>query len=414
MEFTTRSNRTYYYDPISNRLSTKQDMDDFDMPTTFELSDEYDFTEMGMFTIEVTQQCNLRCKYCCYSGEYSKRRQHNVAEISMEDLKSCIEFITRHCGDIPKIFVCFYGGEALLCKDKIEWFIQNLKDKLPYNEMEFSISTNGLLLSESVMDWICEEDDIYLTITIDGSKAMHDKNRVTSSGQGSFESIYGNLKLFSEKYPTLYKDRVRFISTVKSIEDLIPLNKFWMEDRLLKSNRPQHISSIIPNFEKGESVSTDKEKFERVYELGMSCIREGKENILTDEIYNLIKPIKWRSYKRYESVNKITTCINSPSMCFISATGDLFACERFCTDFKIGTLKNGIDRSLCENINKQYLQRKNTYCSKCWARRLCRRCPMGLNYTDIQFSWYCDNEKMQIRLALRYFCEILEYRRGII
>ena len=388
-------------------------MGDISLSTQFELSNEYDYSQIGIYTIEITQQCNLRCKYCCYSGEYHNRRKHNSSDISWETLEQCITFIYEHCGNVPKIFVCFYGGEALLQRHKIEWVITELRNKLPYKSFEFTISTNGLLLNESTIDWICRTPNLNVTITIDGDKIMHDKNRVNASGEGSFNKIMENLKLFKDKNPELYKQRIKFISTVKSIQDLIPLNNFWINNDLLRENRPQHISSIIPNFEKGDTVSIDKTKFRQVYDIALNHIRNGVENILTDELYNLVKTVKNRNYQPLQNIHFFSSCINKPDSCFISSKGKLFVCERFCYDFNIGDIETGINSNLCDAINRQYIYRKNKYCGKCWAQRLCRRCAIGLNFDENHFLQYCENEKMQIELALKYFCELLEFKHHI-
>ena len=413
MEIRTESNRTYSYNPISNKLSTNLDMGDISLSTQFELDNEYDFSQIGIYTIEITQQCNLRCKYCCYSGEYHNRRKHNGYDISWETLEQCITFICEHCGNVPKIFVCFYGGEALLQKNKIEWTIAELTNKLSHKTFEFTISSNGLLLNESTIDWICRTPNLNITITIDGDKIMHDKNRVNASGEGSFNKIMKNLRLFKDKNPELYKERIKYISTVNSIKDLIPLNDFWMNNDLLRGNRPQHISSIIPNFEKGDTVSIDKTKFRQVYDIALNYIRNGVENILTNELYNLIKTVKNRNYQPLQDILTFSTCINKPDSCFISSKGKLFVCERFCNDFNIGYIETGIKKKLCKTINDKYIYRKNKYCGKCWAQRLCRRCAIGLNFDENQFLQYCENEKMQIELALKYFCELLEFKHHI-
>lgn len=388
-------------------------MGDIALSTQFELSNEYDYSQIGIYTIEITQQCNLRCKYCCYSGEYHNRRKHNSSDISWETLEQCITFICKHCGNVPNIFVCFYGGEALLQRHKIEWTIEELTNKLSHKSFEFTISTNGLLLNESTIDWICKTPNLNVTITIDGDKIMHDKNRVNASGEGSFNTIMKNLRLFKNKNPELYKQRIRFISTIKSIKDLIPLNNFWINNDLLRDNRPQHISSIIPNFKKGDSVSTDKATFTQVYDTGLTHIQNGNEDILTDELYKLIKVVKRRNYQPLEKNQTLTTCINKPDSCFISSNGDIYVCERFCNDFKIGKIGTGINQMLCNSINEKYIHRKNKYCGKCWAQRLCRRCAIGLNFDENQFLQYCENEKMQIELALKYFCELLEFKHYI-
>ena len=410
----TNSNRIYSYSPSTNRiLPNAHEGEEIDY-VHFGISDEFNFSRIGMYTIEITQECNLRCKYCCYSGAYANRRKHNGSTISYQNLERCVEFIKAHTpDDVPVVYVSFYGGEALLCRDKIKWLMSELSSRCGDRNFEFSISTNGLLLDEDTVDWICHTPNLYLSITIDGDRVMHDKNRVTSNEHGSYDIIIDNLRLFKRKYPDLFVNRIRFLSTLKSITDLIPLNDFWMSSDLLRENRPQHISTIIPNFEKGEHPSVDKRKFENVYEVALSHLKSGKDDILTDELRNLTKVIKRRSYRPLESVTTLQTCINVPESCFVSSDGKLYVCERFCTQYSIGNLETGIDKELSREICMAYIARKNHICSNCWARRICRKCPIGLNFTESQYKEYCECEKMQLQLALKYFCEVLEYERGI-
>lgn len=46
---------------------------------------------MRIMTLQVTQNCNLRCKYCVYSGSYSNR-VHSNKRMSFETAKSAIDF----------------------------------------------------------------------------------------------------------------------------------------------------------------------------------------------------------------------------------------------------------------------------------------------------------------------------------
>lgn len=411
----SRSGRDYFYDTSSNRLMTRLDDEHSFTPIHYEAGDEYIFTRIGMFTIEITQECNLRCSYCCYSGEYSNRRKHNHTVLSMENMERCVDFICRHSAiEVPVIYVAFYGGEALLRLDKIEWIIRELSQRSRERTYEFSISTNGTLLKPEIIDEICSIENLFVTITIDGDKEYHDRSRMTSSGNGTFDAIMSNLKDFKKRYPIAFRERVKFISTIKSIQDLIPLNDFWMSSDILQKNRPQHIASIIPNFNKGDTVSMDRIKFERIYDKGIEYIRKGNQNILTDEFFNLINTVRRREYTVEPDTLQLLTCINIPNSCFISSDGNLYVCERFCTQYKLGSVAEGFDENKCKELNQKYIHLKNKFCSECWARRLCRRCAMNLNYTEEQILQYCKNERMQIELALKYYCELKEFKHGLL
>ena len=252
MRIVTRSGRKYNYSPVTNKITLWENnslCEDMSIVSYTETMD-YSYDKLSMFTIEITQQCNLRCKYCIYSGKYENRRPHNEQSFPSDAIPSLINFIASHADkSAPVITICFYGGEALLQKDKIQKIIAEL-DSLNFT-FEFTISSNGVLLSEETIDWICSEPNLKVTITIDGDKLIHDANRIFPSGKGSFDVVMKNLRRFKERFPREYEERVQFLSTVESITYLPELSTFWAQHPLLASHRPVHISTILPNFSKG-------------------------------------------------------------------------------------------------------------------------------------------------------------------
>ena len=413
LEFETRQGNKYYYTSINNRIypgRAPQNINTTDVE--YVVSESYLLKKISTFTIEVTQKCNLRCKYCCYSGNYDNRRSHANVELSEKDLIKCVEFIGENMDlESPYITICFYGGEALLSRRKIEQIINLLRINHPNVEFVFSISSNGLLLNKHNIEWICNTPNLKVVITIDGDKVMHDKNRITRSGHGSFDVIMQNLNTFNELYPELYSQKVEFISTVRSIKDVIELNKFWMNNELLNKSVPKHISSLIPNFSKGERISLDDMPFNCFFQAAFNSYINNEDNVLTNELRRFTNIIKHRPLVSIPSQQRFITCLHEPYSCFITAKGLLYVCERMCQEHFVGDLGHGIEESKCMQLNKTFVERKNKYCSTCWAKRLCRICATKLNNNDDEFIQYCNVEKIQLKLELQYFCEILEYNK---
>lgn len=414
IEFETKSGNKYYYASINNHIypgSVPKYLETTNVE--FMVAESYLFNKISTFTIEVTQECNLRCKYCCYSGDYDDRRSHASVELSEENLIKCVKFIGENMDlESPYITICFYGGEALLSRRKIEQIINLLQTNHPNVEFVFSISSNGLLLNKHNIEWICNTPNLKVVITIDGDKVMHDKNRITRGGHGSYDIIMQNLNTFRELYPDLYLQKVEFISTVKSIKDLIELNKFWMNNELLNRSVPKHISSLIPNFSKGERISLDNTPFNCFFQAAFNSYRNNEDNVLTNELRRFTNIIKHRPLVSIPSQQRFITCLHEPYSCFITAKGQLYVCERMCQEHYIGDLEHGIVQSKCVNLNNIFVERKNKYCSNCWAKRLCRICATKLNNSEEQFIQYCNSERIQLKLALQYFCEILEYEKS--
>lgn len=68
---------------------------------------------LNTIILQVTQNCNLRCQYCVYSGSYINR-VHNNKRMSVEVAKQAIDFLVKHSENSKEISIGFYGGEPLL------------------------------------------------------------------------------------------------------------------------------------------------------------------------------------------------------------------------------------------------------------------------------------------------------------
>lgn len=414
MLFKTRSGRKYSYSPLTNKIKLWENnslCEDMSMVSYREATD-YSYDKISMFTIEMKQQCNLRCKYCIYSGDYESRRSHNELAISDAVIRRLINFIATHADkSAPVITVCFYGGESLLQLKKILKIIAELN---PFNlSFEYTISSNGVLLTEETIERICSVPNLKVTITIDGDKLIHDANRVFPSGKGSFDIVMKNLKKFKDLHPLEYDNRVQFLSTVDSILRLHDLSIFWEQNQILCNHRPVHISSIIPNFHKRDlrdETSLLKNQIV-IYEEALPLLLKGEENILTDELKRLIGIIDHRDFFELPKQQRFITCCHNPYSCFITSSGQLYICEKFNEDFSVGTLETGFDEDALRNINKLFTKRKNSHCSKCWAKRMCRICATNINHSLTEFEWYCNQERQKLQLALKYYCEIQEYKQ---
>lgn len=409
--FSTSSGRQLWYDVLNNRIDiwTSEKNKKVTPVVYFNAPIKIDTDKITMFTIEMTQQCNLRCTYCCYSGNYRDRRPHNAKEISFDTLQKTLEYIKWHYDkDAEEITVCFYGGEALLAKKKVEWMISELlsifKDKV-----RFSFSTNGLLLIEEVIDRLVNIQNTFVNVTIDGNKYMHDKHRRTVSGNGSYDIIIRNLRLFRAKYPEFYEERVRFLSTVYSWNDVLKLAEVWNDEPSIANHYPVHISHIIPNFDDASQNYDTWEVKNNFYKQAFEEYKRGHKGILYGCFQKLIDIVDNRNYLKLPSELNIQTCYQGLFSTFINVDGDLYACEKFCGTLNIGNVRQGIDENKAFSLLQQFTERKNHLCSSCWAQRFCRMCMTSLNYTEDEIKEMCDMERDTIDLALRYYCEYKDW-----
>jgi len=132
-------------------------------------------------TIELTRQCNARCKHCIVDA-YSKKEN----EMSTERIIKLIEELhDEGCTDIT-----FTGGEPFLRED---WplFLQKANSL----NMRIVMMSNGLKINDAIIKTLADFD-VYLGISLDGANAeTHDKIR----------GVNGIFKHFTEIIPKLKK-----------------------------------------------------------------------------------------------------------------------------------------------------------------------------------------------------------------
>lgn len=370
---------------------------------SFTGSDSFCASNIKNFSIEITQQCNMRCTYCCYSGKYSDMRMHNELSMSDELISKTIKFIRdNYSKESEEIFVNFYGGEALICFEKIKHIIKEL-EKIISSKITFNISTNGLRLNNSIVDWIADNPNIIVTVTIDGDEKMHDVYRRTISGDGTYDSIARNILYIKDNYPEFYHKRVLIISTIQQIKDLVELSNSW-ERMEFKDKLPETVSVVRPNFNDPNYSLPHISDYIVVYKKAFVDYYNNNPTLLRRSLENLIRPIQERAIATFGNNTLIKTCLNDISMCYISTTGKIYPCEKVCASMVLGDIQNGFDNKKISNLNKRYINFLNTFCATCWAVRLCQKCIGNLNYSEDEHRQLCKLNKEKIKLALQYFC----------
>jgi SynChlorMet cassette radical SAM/SPASM protein ScmE len=123
--------------------------------------------------VEITSQCNLRCRYCYFFGNPASAYEDLPAE-------EWLAFI-EELGNCSVMTVCLLGGEPFMRKD-----LPQIIEGIVKNRMRFSILTNGGLVDNDIAAFLkktgrCDS----IQVSLDGSRPeTHDSCR----GKGSFEA----------------------------------------------------------------------------------------------------------------------------------------------------------------------------------------------------------------------------------
>lgn len=211
---------------------------------------------MTAITLQLTQQCNFRCAYCIYSDiSNENQREHSSKRMPFDTAKRSIDFLIEHSCNLDTVNIGFYGGEPLLEMDLIINIIDYVESVSEGKKVTYSMTTNGSLLTDQIVEY-CISKNIKVTISIDGNKEIHDKNRrFKKDGCGTFHVIMNNLTHIVQAYPEFKK--MISLSMVMDPQDDIECSKQLFYDYEFLNDIAAN-SSFIDDFYSTEKVYFNK------------------------------------------------------------------------------------------------------------------------------------------------------------
>jgi len=157
--------------------------------------------------IDITDRCNLRCRYC-----YFFTSPADVKDLSAAEWQKFFEELNR-CAVTE---VCLAGGEPFIRED-----LQEILAGIVRNRMRFNLLSNGTLITDGITDFIASTGRCnYVQVSIDGSIPItHDSFR----GQGSFaRAVEGIRCLQRHKVPvavrvTIHRQNVHDLENIAAL-----------------------------------------------------------------------------------------------------------------------------------------------------------------------------------------------------
>lgn len=150
--------------------------------------------ELDTVLLKVASRCNLDCGYCYVYNMGDNGWASMPNRMSHKTLKAIAQSLSSlSCLQQRPFAVVLHGGEPLLLGiTDLTLFLTTLRSALP-SEYPISIQTNGVLITDEILN-VCSEYHTSLSVSIDGPKHVHDRNRVGRSGKGSYESVVAGIE----------------------------------------------------------------------------------------------------------------------------------------------------------------------------------------------------------------------------
>ena len=359
---------------------------------------------LNTVVLNINTGCNLSCTYC-YKEDLSTPA--NGQKMNFEVAAASIDMLLRDAADQTRYNVVFFGGEPLTNLPLIKQLISYAEERVGAlgKKVDFSLTTNATLLNESTIDYL-NAHRVGIAVSIDGPQAIHDKNRITVGGQGTYATVERKTRLLMSRYNA--RPIGARVTLTRGTTDLIAI---W--DHLFNGLgfaevgfAPVTAGDIADyNLEEHELV----EVFAQMKALGDRYLAAALENktIGFSNLHQLLTDL-------HLGTKKSLPCGAGYSMLAVDKDGDLNLCHRFTgSDLQtFGNVNEGVDMASIGDFLGQRLDREHTGCNTCRIRNLCSGGCYHESYQRYNdpahpVYHYCDLMRDWVDHGLKIYAEIL-------
>jgi uncharacterized protein len=313
-------------------------------------------------SLAVAQKCNLGCTYCyAGQGEFGGAAKN----MTVATARRAVELLVAEASPGSRVNFAFLGGEPLANRAVLRATTEYATQLATARDLRtgFSITTNGTLLTEDDALFF-ERHGFAVTVSLDGLRETHDRQRSFKHGGGSFDRIMSRVQ------PLLDRQRQMQVSVRATIT---PGNLALQESLDYFLQRGFHSVGFSPLLRSptglGELRADD---LAGMLEAMMACGAEFERHVVAGRRYafsNMVNAMR----ELHRGTHRPYPCGAGAGYLGVSADGDLAACHRFVGDEEgaMGDLVHGIDR---ERQNRWLAERhvhRQRPCMDCWARYLC-------------------------------------------
>lgn len=339
-------------------------------------------TQLKALCLHIAHDCNMCCKYCfAGEGEYSGDR----SLMSFEVGKRALDFLIEQSGSRKNLEVDFFGGEPLLNFDVVKQLVAYARsiEKEKGKNFRFTLTTNGVLLNDEVMEW-ANKECYNVVLSLDGRKETNDRMRRTRNDKGTYDLILPKFqKMAKERNQQGYYIRGTYTH----------YNTDFANDIL-------HLADLGFKQLAMEPVVTDPKMDYALQESDIPKLKD-QYDLLAKEMCKRNREGKGFTFFHYMIdleggpciYKRISGCGVGTDYMAVTPWGDLYPCHQFVGDekFLLGNVFDGVKNTDIVNEFKLCNVYSREACQDCFAKLYCSGgCSANAYHTTGKITGTCD------------------------
>ncbi|MHB1453492.1 MAG: anaerobic sulfatase maturase [Saccharofermentanales bacterium] len=348
----------------------------------------------------VSGSCQLRCRYCFYTDVANSR---DVANYGVMTPKTLETLVSRAIGESDEMCsFAFQGGEPTLAGLDFYRMLVDLQKKhnIRHIGIHNAIQTNGIALDDAWCEFFAI-NKFLVGLSLDGSREIHDANRIDASGRGSFSKVIRAASLM---------DRHKVDYNILCVVTSQLARRAEHVYHALKERGFRYLQFIpcIDDFGAVRGSSPYSLTHQRYSEFLCRLFDLWHADYIAGDYISIRHFDNW--IQMFAGMPPETCSMSGRCVCYgvVEADGSVYPCDFYVLDeWRLGSIKvNTFTEMLTGGKAADFVDRSSVLPPKCAACRFagicrngCRRDREPLDGVDGSISYYCSAYKDFFRYA---------------
>jgi len=325
-------------------------------------------TSINKLILFVSEACNLRCSYC-YVMLSDEQYKKNL--MSSENAKTITRSIFENYNNCN--FIQFFGGEPTLNIHAMNVVVSEIKKMFSNGEIlkmpRFGIVTNGAskYMKEAIS--FCKENNVAVTVSLDGPSNIHNQLRHSIKGKDTFDVAVSTIKDFLESNIPVAIETVYTSRHIDEQISLVNLFEFFLELDIKKFI----IHTAYPPAPQ-ELCPFDDNHFDKLCNYHIEAVDWWFKSLIDDNGRNVDIYFKDILVPILKGTIAAGGCPAGIHDFAVGPDGDVYSCHLLYKDpkFYLGNIIN--DEQIKHEKSLPVLTNDIKQCSECFARYWCQTC----------------------------------------
>ncbi|MBL8210559.1 MAG: quinohemoprotein amine dehydrogenase maturation protein [Bryobacterales bacterium] len=317
--------------------------------------------------LNLTNQCNLSCQYCYEFGEDKIATPDGKPKfMDWETATQAVDYFFRDSAGRRSLHITFFGGETLMNFPLLKRVVEYARNKAAGEgrSLDFSLTTNATLLTPQIIQFL-SENQIGVTVSIDGPKEMNDALRVFSTGKGSYDIIAPKVKQLLAEHKT--RPIAARVTLTAQVADVLKIFRHLTEELGF-----QEVGFAPVTTSSKALYSIGPSGLDRVLEQFRELALEYRDWALAGR-HHAFSNVSDTIAEIHQGVSKSHPCGAGLGLVGVGPSGDISPCHRFVDSdpHTLGHVSHGMDRDKqADFLTRGHIHSKYD-CHSCWARPVC-------------------------------------------